>query len=63
MRYTRANALKQLAFFDAEHLKCFSPKMLNVGHKKLFTRPSRFISKKRLNDCSKEFLFGQQPVE
>ena len=36
MRYTRANALKQLAFFHAEHPKCFFPKILNVARKAPF---------------------------
>jgi hypothetical protein len=34
---TRANTIKQLAFFNAEYLKCLSPKMLNVVRKTLFT--------------------------
>jgi len=33
---TRYNALRQLAFLNAEHLKRFSPKMLNLVHKTLF---------------------------
>jgi len=37
---TQANALKQLAFINAEHTKCLFPKMLNVVRKRLFTRPS-----------------------
>jgi hypothetical protein len=40
LRSTRANALKQLPFFNAEHLKCLSPKMLNVIRKTLFTNLS-----------------------
>ena len=39
LRYTRANTLKQLAFFHAEHHKYFSPKMFRVVHKRLLTRP------------------------
>ena len=34
--------------------------MLNVVRKRLFTKPSRFISEKRFNDRLKEFLLGQQ---
>jgi len=37
LRSTRAKALKQLAFFNAKHLKCLSPKMLNIVRKILFT--------------------------
>jgi len=37
LRSTRANALKQLAFFNAEYLKCLSPKMFNIVRKTLFT--------------------------
>jgi len=32
--------VKQWAFFNAEHLHCFFPKMLKVIHKKLFMKSS-----------------------
>jgi len=41
---TRYKALKQLAFLNAEHLKRFSPKMLNLVHKTLFTSLSRLFA-------------------
>ena len=42
-RSTRAKALKQLAFLNAEQIECFSPKRLNVIRKKLFTNASIII--------------------
>ncbi len=42
------SALKMLAFFNAEQLKCFSPKMLKVVHKRLFTKPSTFVDRKEI---------------
>ena len=42
MLQTRANALKQLAFFDAELLLGLFPKMFNVARKRLFTSLSPF---------------------
>jgi len=37
--------------------------MLNLVHKTLFTSLPRFLGKKRFNDRSKGFPFGQQPVK
>jgi Fe-S-cluster containining protein len=59
LRLTLANPLKQLAFLNAEHLKGFLPKRLNVVHKTLFTSLSMLPemdmcpcgSGKRYGDC------------
>ncbi len=42
-----------------------NPKMAHRSEQNLafFKKLSSYIYKKRLNDCSKEFLFGQQPVK
>jgi len=36
---TRANALKQLAIFNARLIMNLFPKLLDVAHKRLFTKP------------------------
>jgi len=51
LRSTRANALKQLAFLDAKHPKCLSPKMLDVVRKTLFT------SLLKMKDFTSSILF------
>ena len=50
---TRYNALKQLAFLNAEHLKRFSPKTLNLVHKTLFASLSIKKAYKLLHTVSK----------
>jgi len=37
------NDLRQLAFLNAEHLKRFSPKMIDLVHKTLFASLPRFV--------------------